>query len=115
MTTSWPSATARATARSQIFGGRPLVSAWTGTSSAAPLGAGPPPGAPADLGRTPARCGGAGDGERRAEPLHLLGGRGALHVGGDEERTAPLPLQEARELGAGRRLARALQARHEDD
>ena len=49
-----------------------------------------------------------------AEDLELLDGGGALHVGGDEQRLLALLLEQARELRAGRRLARALEADHHD-
>jgi hypothetical protein len=51
-----------------------------------------------------------------SEDLELLDGRGALHVGGDEQRAAAVLLaQELRELRAGGGLAGALEARHEHD
>ena len=50
-----------------------------------------------------------------AERAQLLDGGGALEVGADEERLAALLLEPAGELGRVRRLARALEAGHEDD
>ena len=45
----------------------------------------------------------------------LLGGGRAVHVAGHEHRRAALGVEVARELGRAGRLARALQARHQDD
>jgi hypothetical protein len=45
----------------------------------------------------------------------LLARGGALHVGRDQQRVALAALEPAPELGRGRGLARALQARHQDD
>ena len=50
-----------------------------------------------------------------AEDAQLLDGGGALEVGGDEQRRAALGLEPGRELGRRRRLARALEAREQDD
>ena len=50
-----------------------------------------------------------------AEHAQLLDGGGALQVGADQERVAPLLLPPQGELGRGGRLARALQAGHEHD
>ena len=56
-----------------------------------------------------------GDVDLRAELLELVDRRGALQVGGDKARLAPLLAQVQRELRRGRRLARALQAGEQDD
>ena len=55
------------------------------------------------------------DVELLAERLELVGGGGSVRVGGDEERSAALLDDVARELGRGRRLAGALQADHRHD
>ncbi len=69
---------------------------------------------PADVERRRAR-----DVEHRhvdllAEDLELLDRRGALHVGGDEQRLLAFFRQESSELRARRRLARALEPDHHD-
>ena len=50
-----------------------------------------------------------------AEDAQLLDGGGALEVGADEQRVAPLLLPPQGELGRVGRLARALEAGHEHD
>ena len=74
------------------------------------------------LGHAPARGGDriTGLGEDRdidlaAERAELLDGGGTLEVGADEQRVAALLLEPAGQLGRVRRLARALQSRHQYD
>jgi hypothetical protein len=56
-----------------------------------------------------------GHADLRAQDTELLDGRGTLDVGRDEQRTAlVLLLEKLGELRAGRGLARALQAGHQD-
>ncbi len=49
-----------------------------------------------------------------AQRLQLVDGRGTIDVGGDEDRRLAVLLEKLGELRARRRLARALQAGHED-
>ena len=50
-----------------------------------------------------------------AQGLQLVGGGGAVHVAGDEQRGMALLLQAVGQLGRGRGLAGALQAHEHDD
>ena len=56
-----------------------------------------------------------GDVEAVAERLELVGGGGPVRVRGDEQRLAAQLDDVLRELGGGRRLARALEADERDD
>ena len=68
----------------------------------------------ADVDRALARDAEDRDLELGAEDLELLDGGGALHVGGDEQRLLLLFFEVARELGARRRFAGALEPDHHD-
>ncbi len=53
--------------------------------------------------------------ERGAEAGQLIAGGRAARIGGDEHDPTALLLKQSRQLAAGRRLARALEAHHHDD